>query len=134
MRRSTQPKISNVLVALVVCVLAFGIGAQGQQDDELVNNQKLAYEFRGLTDDGLYYVTAEFPVATPFLPDSSDAMSFEGYILPRSFWANNRARLVKQYVAYIAGVKVRLEKLPPAKFQPSLKLFDELLSSLEVRK
>ena len=108
--------------------------AQGQQDEGLINNQKLAYEFRGLTDDGLYYVTAEFPVAAPFLPDSIDATSFEGYSLPYSFWAKNRARLVKQYGAYISGVKVRLEKLPPAKFQPNLKLLDKLLSSLEVRK
>jgi hypothetical protein len=105
---------------------------QGQQDEGLVNNQSISYEFRGLTDDGLYYVTASLPVAAPFLPATREVTSFEGYTLPRSFSGKYAARRRREYNAYVERVRRRLDRLAPERFQPSLRLYDALFRSLEI--
>jgi len=104
---------------------------QGQQDDQLINNQHLTYEFRGLTDDGRYYVSATFPAGAPAAAATRDAASHDGYTLPREVGG---ARARRGYAAYVGRVRRRLERLPPGQFAPSLRLYDELLSSLEIRK
>jgi hypothetical protein len=104
---------------------------QAQQDDELINNQHVTYEFRGLTDDGRFYVSATFPVGAPALATTRDAASHEGYTLPREV-GTRRAR--QRYAAYVGRVRRNLEQLPAAQFSPDLRLYDELLSSLEIRK
>ena len=65
---------------------------QGQQDEGLINNQSVTYEFRGLSDDGRYYVTASLPVAAPFLPADRDATSADGYTLPPQSLHRQRLR------------------------------------------
>ena len=104
---------------------------QGQQDEGLINNQSVTYEFRGLSDDGRYYVTASLPVAAPFLPADRDATSADGYTLPRSFYGKDSARLRRAYNAYVNRVRLRLDRLAPDRFQPSLRLYDAFLSSLD---
>lgn len=104
---------------------------QGQQDYELINSQHTSYEFRGLTDDGRFYISATFPVGAPVLAATRDAASHEGYTLPREI-GGRRAR--QNYAAYVERVRRKLERLPAASFTPSLRLYDELLSSLEIRK
>jgi hypothetical protein len=107
---------------------------QAQQDEGLINNQSLTYEFRGLTDDGRYYVTASLPAAAPFLPADRDATSADGYTLPQSFYGKNSARLRRDYNAYVNRARLRLEGLAPERFQPSLRLYDALFRSLEISK
>lgn len=104
---------------------------QGQQDEGLINNRSMSYEFRGLTDDGRYYVTASLPVAAPFLPADRDATSADGYTLPRSFHGKDSARLRRAYNAYVNRVRLRLDRLAPDRFQPSLRLYDAFLGSLD---
>jgi hypothetical protein len=104
---------------------------QGQQDEQLINNQHLSYEFRGLTDDGRYYVSATFPAGAPVAAATRDAASHDGYTLPREVGG---ARARRRYAAYVERVRSKLERLPPGQFAPSLRLYDELLSSLEIRK
>ncbi len=106
---------------------------QGQQDEALINNSKLSYRFQGLTDDGLYYVSATFRAKAPFLPDG-DATSFEGYTPPDCFACENREELLRGYRRYVNKMRFRLEKVPPTNFQPNLKLYDTLISSLEIRR
>lgn len=108
--------------------------AQGQQDEGLVNNEQLTYEFRGLTDDGRHYVYASLPAAAPSLPAARDAASHDGYSLPRSFDGPGRPAKVRAYRNYVARVKRRLERLPPDRFTPSLRLLDETFSSLAINK
>jgi hypothetical protein len=105
---------------------------QGQQDESLINNEQLTYEFRGLTDDGRHYVYASIPVAAAPLPANRDATTHEGYQLPRTFDGPDRASKLKAYANYVRGVKTRLERLPPDRFAPSLRLLDETLGSLEI--
>ncbi len=105
---------------------------KSQQDEGLINNQSVTYEFRGLTDDGRYYVTASLPVAAPFLPADRDATSADGYTLPQSFYGKDSARLRRAYNAYVNRVRLRLERLAPDRFQPSLRLYDAFLGSLDI--
>jgi hypothetical protein len=107
---------------------------QGQQDEMPVNNQSISYEFQGLTDDGQFYVTAEFPVAAPFLADDRDAATYDGFKDPGCFNCKARAIFVRRYRAYAEGVGRRLDQLQPENFQPSLRLYDELINSLEIKK
>lgn len=104
---------------------------QSQQDDELINNQHVTYEFRGLTDDGRFYVSATFPVGSQGLAATRDAQSHEGYTLPREI-GTRRAR--QRYSAYVERVRLKLERFRPEQFNPDLRLYDELLSSIEIRK
>lgn len=104
---------------------------QSQQDYELINAQHVTYSFRGLTDDGRFYVSADFPVGAAAIAATRDAMSHEGYVLPREI-GGRPAR--QRYDAYVERVRRKLERLRPEQFSPSLRLYDELLSSLEIRK
>lgn len=104
---------------------------QGTQDTELINTQHTSYEFRGLTDDGRFYVSAEFPVGAPPIAAARDAAPHYGYT-PELIINNPRAQ--RRYDAYVEGVRLRLERLRPEQFQPDLRLYDELLTSLEIRK
>lgn len=104
---------------------------QGQQDTELINTQHASYEFRGLTDDGRFYVSAEFPVGAPPIAAARDAAPHYGYT-PEVIIDDARAR--RRYDAYVEGVRRKLERLRPEQFRPDLRLYDELLSSLDIRK
>ncbi|HEX8188796.1 MAG TPA: hypothetical protein VF586_10615 [Pyrinomonadaceae bacterium] len=104
---------------------------QSQQDNELINNQHVTYEFRGLTDDGRFYVTATFPVGAPVLAATRDAASHDGYSVPDLPGGRRAAR---RYAAYVERVRLKLERLRPERFDPDLSLYDELLSSIEIRK
>lgn len=103
---------------------------QSQQDYELINNQHVSYEFRGLTDDGRFYVSATFPAGASILPATREVYTHEGYTLPREIGGPARQR----YNAYVERVRRKLERLTPDQFRPSLRLYDETLSSLEIRK
>ena len=104
---------------------------QSQQDYELLNGQHASYSFRGLTDDGRFYVTADLPVGSQALAATRDAPAHEGYTLPREIGT----RLARQrYTAYVERVRRKLERLPDAQFGPDLRLYEELLSSIEIRK
>lgn len=107
---------------------------QGQQDESIISNHHATYEFRGLTDDGRYYVYASIPVAAPVLAASRDAESHDGYRLPASFDGPGRAAKLRAYRGYVARVRRRLERLSADRFTPSLRLLDEAFVSLEVNK
>lgn len=107
---------------------------QTQQDEMPVNNQNLAYEFQGLTDDGRFYVTAVFPVAAPFLANDRDRARFDGFDYAPCYNCPAERAFKKKYRAYTARLARRLERLPPSGFAPRLDLYDELLSSLEIRR
>ena len=93
-----------------------------------VTNQGLEYAFQGITDDGQYYVYAEFSVAAPTLPkgDEPDVVA----------WNEKNYRLShksKEYQDYLRPVFEKLEALPADKFQPNLELLEQLIGSLEVK-
>lgn len=105
---------------------------QSQQDEDYISNDRLTYEFRGLTDDGRHYVYASLPAAAPFLARDGDAAGHDGYRRPESFDGPGRAAKLGAYRAYVARLRRRLERLGPDDFTPSLRLLDEMFSSLEI--
>jgi len=86
------------------------------QDVSPTTNQQLIYTFQGLTDDGLYYVAAFFPVKTAVLPDTVRAEEWEGFHL--------------NYATYVAETKAALDNLAPLDFTPDLSLLDAVVTSL----
>jgi len=106
---------------------------QGQQDEMPVNNQNLSYEFQGITDDGRFYVTAQFPVAAPILAFDRDKANYGGTVKESSCVdCPDHQRFMKEYHAYTANIREKLDALTPEKFQPSLKSFDDLIGSIEI--
>jgi len=106
--------------------------SQYNTEPALINNQGLAYIFQGLTSDGLYYISASFPVSAPILPKDSGATSFEDYKLPDDFYQDYESN-EKSYGAYATKIARKLEALPPGKYEPDLTLFEELIRSLYVK-
>ncbi len=92
-----------------------------------VTNDGLEYAFQGMTDDGQYYVYAEFSVAAPFLPNDNDpnvaAWNEKNYVLPQNS---------KQYQDYLRPIVAKLQTLPADQFKPDLRLLEQLIASLEV--
>ena len=90
-----------------------------------IANDGLEYAFQGITDDGKYYVYAEFAVAAPGLPrgDEPEVMKWnmKNYLLSHQS---------KQYLAYQRPVVAKLEALPGDRFQPKLRLLEQLIESI----
>lgn len=100
---------------------------QINQEYYLVNNEGLSYYFQGITNDGRVYVWAEFSPTVEFLPRDFEADEFEGYKLE----LRNKDD-VKRFEEYVTKISQRLDKLPPEEFQPNLKYFEEIISSLKI--
>lgn len=99
-------------------------------EPSLINNSGLIYTFQGLTDDGLYYVSATFPVAAPILSKDLQSGSFEDYSLPEYFYDKNHQLNEQAYQKYLTKIETKLEALPANKYEPNLTLFEKLISSL----
>lgn len=87
-----------------------------------ISNDGLEYAYQGISDDGKYWVYAEFSVIAPVLPngDEADVMAWneKNYLLSHQS---------KQYQDYARPVIGRLEALSANKFQPNLNLLEQLV-------
>lgn len=100
----------------------------------LISNENLEYVYGGLTSDEKYYVLARMPVKVGFLPKDSPE-EFEEY--KRSYIFEdypNPEKIKKRYKDYVSKITTRLEKLPADKYEPNLKYFEEIISSLKIEK
>jgi hypothetical protein len=83
-----------------------------------INNLSAFYAFVGLTDDGLYLISATLPVNHPlFEPD--------GMTEPPEGWAV----FVENYQTYIADMESNLSLQPPETFTPDISILDAMMSS-----
>lgn len=105
---------------------------QFDTEPSLVNNQGLLYTFQGLTGDGLYYVSARFPVRVPFLPPSYDSKEFRDSTLPSYFYGADIESKEQRYRTYLTNITRELEEMPPDKFDPTLSLLEEAIRTLRV--
>lgn len=100
---------------------------QFNTEPSLVNNQGLTYIFQGLTDDGLYYVSARFPVTASFLPSGYESKSFGKYSVSM-FYGSDQKQM--NYKLYLETIKRKLVDVPAETFEPNLTSIDNLISSL----
>ena len=100
---------------------------QWNTETSKVTNDGLDYAFQGMTNDGQYYVYAEFAVTAPFLPNDNDsdvaAWNQKNYLLPQK---------CKQYQDYLRPIVAKLRTLPANQFRPDLGLIEKLIVSMEV--
>jgi hypothetical protein len=100
---------------------------QWDTETSQITNDGLVYAFQGITDDGKYYVYAEFSVSTPVLPNGDEPSVKEWN--EKNYLLSHQSR---QYLAYQRPVVAELEALRGDKFQPKLKLLEQLIESLKV--
>jgi hypothetical protein len=101
---------------------------QWDTETSQITNDGLEYAFQGITDDGKYYVYAEFSVSAPTLLNGNEpaviAWNEKEYLLLRQS---------KEYQAYVRRVAAQLEALRGDEFKPKLGSFERLISSLAVQ-
>ena len=101
---------------------------QWDTETSLITNAGLEYAFQGITNDGQYWIYAEFAVSAPFLPKGDDAAVVEwetkNYLLPHNS---------KKYQTYVRPVVFKLNQLTAGDFQPNLRLLEQLIASMEVK-
>jgi len=92
-----------------------------------VTNDGLEYAFQGITDNGQFYVYAEFSVTAPFLPRDKDpevsAWNDKNYLL---------AQKSKGYQDYLKPIVAKLQALPADQYKPNLNLLEQMIESMEV--
>lgn len=100
---------------------------QWNTETSQVVNSGLEYAFQGITNDGQYWIYAEFSVSAPSLPNGDEpavkAWDTENYLLPHSS---------EKYQNYLRPVVAKLEATPDNEFRPSLTLLEELIQSLRI--
>ena len=106
---------------------------QWQQDEVLINNERLEYVFQGLTSDNKHFVFMEFSIAAKNLPDN------DGAKYPRKYEAlNNTADFLSEryqqlYKKYARETAINLDKMPSEDFSPNLDKIEDLIGSLNVK-
>jgi hypothetical protein len=93
-----------------------------QGDPLPVANGDVVYVFHGLTDDGRYWVTLNFPLTTRLLP-APDAALAE---------LSDYDRFVAGYTNYVAELARRLGSAEAGDFTPRLDRLDAMLESLAI--
>lgn len=88
------------------------------QDASPIGWPNLFYAFQGFTDDGLYYVSAIFPVNHPSLPHPDDV------VMDDPFYDN--------FMNYLADTQMHLDLQDLDTFVPSVLLLDEVVESILV--
>jgi hypothetical protein len=91
------------------------------------NNTDLFYNFIGVSDDGVYYVVAIFPLTSPMLADTSDGgapLPMGGILYP--YFSDPNANMTAYYIA-ITDV---LNATSPDAFFPTIPQLDTLIQSM----
>ncbi|HEX2995308.1 MAG TPA: hypothetical protein VHP14_10805 [Anaerolineales bacterium] len=91
-----------------------------------INNERLFYYFKGLTDDGTYFVMAILPITAPMLAEDGKPeapIPAGGVPFPAGGMGDE---------AYYTSVTEKLNALPPDSYTPSLNALDLLIESLLV--
>ena len=90
------------------------------QDLSPLTNGTIFYAFQGITMDGRYVISAEFPLRVPMLPDSIDYSAIDW----DTFAAN--------YGTYLDETVTALDNAASGDYTPSLDTLDALLQRLSV--
>jgi hypothetical protein len=88
-----------------------------------INNHDVFYTYQGLTSDGLYWVSAIFPINNPILPDNGDTPP--GGMSQEEFSAN--------YASYLTNITNQLNSQTSDSFTPKLAALDALVASITIQ-
>lgn len=75
------------------------------------------------------YESADFPVALSFLPNR-EATEFEGYQVLQTDEEVKTGE--KPYRQYLTKITIRLENISPDEYQPDLRYFEQVISTLKI--
>jgi hypothetical protein len=98
-------------------------------ETQQVTNEGLEYAFQGLTNDGQYYIYAEFSASALFLPQNSDAEEVAEWNRKNYLLRHDS----KKYQDCVHPILKQLEAFPANRFQPNLELLEQLIQSMEVQ-
>ena len=85
-----------------------------------ITNEALFYAFEGITTDGKYVVSVQFPVKASILPDSFDPTTFD------------YNQFMATYTDYLTTTVNDLNLLQPQDYTPNLDTLDSLIQSIQV--
>lgn len=86
-----------------------------------INNSDLFYAYQGLTDDGMYLISAILPVSHPSLPADGD-----------TFIGDEYDAFINAYEAYLLNVESQLAIESPLSFSPQLTDLDAMMESMQI--
>lgn len=90
-----------------------------------VNNRDLFYYYKGMTNDGNYYVQAILPINTAYLPaDDSPTTPLPADGIPFN---------MDDFPGYLDAVAQKLNSTDAFDFNPYLDALDEMISSIQVK-
>ena len=95
-----------------------------------VSNDRLVYQFDGITNDGKYYIHAQLPVSVPFLPDAID-LSNSGFATPPSgVIPYPDFNDINSIIDYDNTLRAQFREATADTFSPSLANLDAFIQSL----
>jgi hypothetical protein len=86
-----------------------------------INNSDLFYAYQGLTDDGMYLISAILPVSHLSLPADGD-----------TFIGDEYDAFINAYEAYLLDVESQLALESPLSFFPQLTDLDAMMESMQI--
>jgi len=91
-----------------------------------INNQELFYYFQGITDDGMYFISARLHISASFLVADSNANSVTPANGIPFIWNPSDFNPQKYY----QDIEEKLNNTSPDEFTPSIDQLDELIMSI----
>jgi hypothetical protein len=95
-----------------------------------VSNDRLVYQFDGMTNDGKYYVNAQLPVNVPFLPNSNDLSNSNFAPPPLGGIPYPDFNDMNSIIEYANALRTEFTNTPTSSFTPSLEVLDAFINSL----
>lgn len=89
------------------------------QDVSPISNERVFYTYQGFAGNGMYYVTAIFPIRSAALPDTGEVDDYETFAI--------------HYQEYLGETRALLDAEPSENFEPDLDLLDALVESIIVK-
>jgi hypothetical protein len=86
-----------------------------------INNYELIYTYQGLTNDGMYYVAAVFPINLSGLPADQEITGQD----PTDF--------INDFPQYLETTIQTINEQAAGNFNPTLTSLDELIKSIEIK-
>lgn len=106
---------------------------QWQQDESVINDERLELIFQGLSNDNKNFVLIEFEVSAKGLPQNNETHYPDKYRKlndTSNFLSESYERLYKKYTLETAA---KIDKIPSGDFTPNLNKIENLIRSFDIK-